>query len=326
MDEPTRLAPDGTPWVEPRGPHLPDWLTSRAGRIPGRAWVFIVVALIDAFWQLRAIPTSSGGFPTDPIPYLVRAVPGVATCLIGAALFTRHRQAWSSDRLLVFGAVLFVVVEVLDRANDVLRSSGVLFTWFPDDPFGGQFTAPALALDAMGGIVTVFAILYLARGVLAGRVGEVWEASPWSTVPIWVVGVLGAAFGLASYALAVVQGDISELGVAYAVYLVILIVSATLIVVGWAYLATIAATGSVNGEGPPNAWAIAAMGGLAIVVGYLISSIATVAGWIAFSPTSEATWTLTLASGAVIIRAVGFVLLLAGFALGLPAAEDEEAV
>jgi hypothetical protein len=43
VDEPTGHTIDGTPWEEPRGPHLPDRLTA----IPLLCWPFIALAIVQ---------------------------------------------------------------------------------------------------------------------------------------------------------------------------------------------------------------------------------------------------------------------------------------
>ena len=43
--EPTGHTIDGTPWEEPRPPHLPDPVVHVARRIPLAAWAFLAIAI-----------------------------------------------------------------------------------------------------------------------------------------------------------------------------------------------------------------------------------------------------------------------------------------
>lgn len=313
---------DGSPpFAEARPPHLPDALTRFLGPFSWTAWSFVVAAVLVAFGRLTAARIQLADVGPDLIQFALQITPGVVSCLFGAALFVRHRKAWTSDRQLVIAAVLLVGVEVLDIAAPYLRS----LLPAQDISVSSAVDTPAFALSALGGVVTVVAVMLLARGLLAGRVDRSWVSSPWATTPIWIVGILAAALGFAAYALAIARGGLPGVGLIDAVVLVVVVGAAVVIVVAWSYVATVAATGSVNGEGPPNAWALAATGGLTILVGYLMSSIASVAGWLILSPEAQADWTLTLATGSVAVRAAGFLLVLGAFALGMPAIEDETA-
>lgn len=312
--------PDGPPpFAEARPPHLPDPLTRFLGLFSWKAWLFVGAAILVAIGRISAARIHLSDVGPDLVQFALQIMPGVVTCLFGAALFVRHRQAWSTDRLLVAAAALFVGVEVLDVATPYVRS----LLPAQDILTESAVDTPAFALNAIGGIVSVVAVTLLARGLLAGRVDRSWVPSPWATTPIWIVGTLAAALGFAAYALAIVRGGLPGVGPVDAFVLFLVIAAAVVIVVAWSYLSAVAATGSVNGEGPPNAWALAATGGLTILVGYLVSSIASVAGWLILSPDAQADWTLTLATGSVALRAAGFLLVLGAFVLGLPAIEDE---
>lgn len=285
------------------------------------AWLFVAAAVLVAFGRVTAARIQLSDVGPDLFQFAVLTTPSVVSCLFGAAIFVRHPRAWSTDRLLAIAAALLVVVEGVDLVAPVVRS----LLPARDIAADAAIDAPSLAFSALDGILTVVAVTVLARGLIAGRVDRSWVSSPWATTPIWIVGVLAAALGFAAYALAIVRGGLPGVGPVDAIVLVGVIGAAVLVVVAWAYMATVAATGSVNGEGPPNAWALAATGGLTIVVGYLMSSIASVVGWLILSPDVQADWTITLATGSVAVRAAGFLLLLGGFALGLPAIEDDAA-
>ena len=124
MSEPTGHTVDGTPWEEPRGPHLPD----RVVGVPPMAWLFIATAIVVTIADLPTLARMGSG-PWFLGQGILGLVPPICSCLLGAVLFIRHPDAVQALPLLVLGAMLSAAVPVLRLGSTLVAS--ILEGWSP---------------------------------------------------------------------------------------------------------------------------------------------------------------------------------------------------
>ena len=317
MDEPVGRTIDGTPWEEPRGPHLPDPLTRGAAGIPPISWIFIALAAIAGIWRV----VHWGFDPAQPINIVTTVlgiVPEVAPFLFGAALFVRHRDAWSTHRTLVTGIVLLCLAELV-AAISTLAGGLVLET---DGETGGMTVRLALSSLAPG-VLTLIGLAGLGRGLSDARTHGVM------TLPrAWTIVILTAAIVLAvgSVYVGIVFLRFSPLAASDGLTLAYVIVSTAVgiaIVWAWAYMAAVTIGGRLTGDRPIGAWRFAAIGPLAILAAYMVQLGGySLIGLTLGSVTDPSLlWGISLgASGAI---AMGHLALIAAFIGGLPSAIEE---
>jgi hypothetical protein len=136
-DEPRGHTIDGTPWEEPRPPHLPDTLT--------RISLWVIPFLVLAGFQLVAGWREWAGQgqlnPGYGVTIFLGLVPGVCASLLGAALFYRHPSANRRLSILVFGVVLLAVTALMELASRPLDE------WFlalsPSADFSSGMPSPS---------------------------------------------------------------------------------------------------------------------------------------------------------------------------------------
>jgi len=285
-----------TPFPEARPPHVPDAVARRSPWVYG----FLAVALIDLSLVVR-----SGLPPATDIESIVVAIistiPAVVAPLLGVALFNRDRNAWRTMPLLAFGVVLLTLGSLLTAVSSVVI--GFLIALTPTDP--DPFTPAVTAFGVLRGLLSVFAVLYVAAGLAAAR------RMPRSRVErpllVWLValGVISAVLSIGAF---LAEGIASSPSLLVQVGLGIVLSLASTF--AWAYLAAITVGGAVAGESPQRAWRLAAIAVGVLIVSPLVST-AIVAVTIA-APANPLLWVVGVAT------ALAWLLLLAAFVMGVP--------
>ena len=322
--EPTGQTVDGTPWEEPRGPHLPDPVVDATRRVPLVAWVFVVLAIATLAWELR---DRVGSFAElDPYGVLTLAifvVPPVATCLFGAALFIRHPRAWSTDPRIVFGIVLLVLVEVVDVARfaafQTIWSTGQDGDLLP--PIG-----PSIGFALVGGLLRAFGFVYIARGLLDARDRGDDGGARRRLLLISALTLLGLVAFAAAYAIAF-DRDLIDVDANGGIAGIAAVLAAQVLVfVAIAYLTATVTTGAASGERPGRAWRLGAVGGWSLLLGALAGYLANAALWLAYAPASGTAPDIYFRFSEALgyVTAAGYLFLLAAFALGLPGVDELE--
>jgi len=306
MTEPTGRTIDGTPWEEPRPPHLPDWLTAMS------PWVlpFAIVAAYQVWllWVGQPLGTNE----TAHIDYWVNSVrsefPGLAACLLGFMLFVRHPDARSSLPQVASGAFLMLSAEVLRLARPAI---GPLVDPFATPPNDFEFTvAVAQAYGVGTALLGIAGIAFIARGLSAARGHEI-------AVPVRSTLVVVTVLVVASWALSTIEwvnsgieatpGAIATTAFSWLVGLVEAL--------AWAYLFIVSVAGWRSGEAPRLGWALAALAaGLALLVDLLLPVI------ILLATPQEQLFRMIEAVG--IASLIAWMLLVVAFAAGLPSTDS----
>ncbi len=322
MDEPTGYTIDGTPWDDPRPPHLPDPVVGVARRVPVAAWAFVVLAVLLALWSFRDV----GGLLTQIIPtsllsLFTSAVQPVATCLFGAALFLRHPSARRTDPRIVFGIVLLVAVEVMQVAGS--QFSEFLQGIVPPEVETNPFFAPGVVLySLLWRTIAVFGLLYLARGLVDAREQD---EDGGARRRGWLIAAVAMASILVAYGTFFVPWSRGQLdftgGWAVVDYLGLLVLAAATIG-STAYLTLVASTGRASGERPPGAWRAAATGLWMILLAGLATSSAYLVGYLVNIGQADAETLFWVVRLTAIVSAAGYLLVLLGFWRGLPGVDE----
>ena len=318
--EPTGYTIDGTPWEEPRPPHLPDPLTGSARRVPAAAWIFIAVAVALLVWDLRDIATVwKDGSTLGVLSLLSGTIPAVATCLFGAALFIRHPSARRTDPLIVFGIALLVIGTCWPVLRTILTA---VFSSSDQDGAPFSFTPLGVEIGIFVGFLLAIGVVYVARGLLDARARDDDSGvRRRSLILVATVAVILITYLSQTYRYWT-DGSVDQTDP----WVIVEIVSSLLVgVIGllaWAYLAATSWTGSASGERPPRAWQFAAWGAGLLVLKLLLTSV-----WywvLTINPPTDSTNELLFWPYRVIgyITALGYVLLLVAFALGLPGIDE----
>jgi hypothetical protein len=305
-DEPTGHTIDGTPWEEPRPPHLPNALT---GLSP---WIFAFLILagfhVLAGWlewdfrrDLRA--------PIRAVGILLVRLPSVCTALMGAAIFFRHPEALRRLPMLVFGVALLNIVALLDLWKVPFTSNAFLpeiFPAFRDAGFPEDESSLILRgiYTAAVNVVSVFGLLYLARGLDgARRLAHVISGRALGiTLTIVALGSAGVSL---QWALAFAEADDVMVPLN-----VVALVMGLISMLAWSYLLVIAIGGLLAGERPRVGWfLIALVAGIEIAIRTLLA----IGGLVTISE-----WAYVLLQVAFLAATANWVLLLLAFVAGVP--------
>jgi hypothetical protein len=293
-DHPTGQTIDGTPWEEPRPPHLPDAATRLS------PWVFPFVLLaalqVIAGW-LEWKAQGDLGDPSYGLSIALGVVQTACVSLLGAALFLRHPDAHRRLPMLVFGVALLVATVLLPLVVKVL-----------DVPLRTDESTFILAIYDYGiNVVSALGLIYLARGLdRARRRSDV---------------VSGRGLGIVLTALVVLAAVVTALPwFASGPELltpgnVVALILSFFVTLAWCYLLVTANRGWRAGERPLVGWLLVVVAaGTSIAVRLLIS----VSGSLDMSQIGPIVlWVISAAFVSV------WVLLLLAFLIGLPSTVAE---
>jgi hypothetical protein len=307
-NEPTGRTIDGTPWEEPRPPHLPDALT----RVSPWVFPFLLLAGIQvtAAW-LDWAGQGDLRYP-NALEFIVwQWLPGVCASLIGAAFFYRHPDAHRRLPMLTMGVVLLAVAALvaIDPIDQALMNAAPVdeaniesaFLWH--GIYGAAIT-----------VVSIFGLLYVARGLAGAR--RFVDVMSGRAVGIALIALVAVA-SVVSLAPYFTTPDAAELLTPVNVVNLMLAKIDTL---AWIYLFVVAFGGWLAGERPRIGWLL-----VALAAGIEVALQVLIAG----------TWlTDVSAGGSVVLQIISlaavtiWVLLLFAFVAGLPfmapAAEGSE--
>ena len=298
--------------LEARGPHLPDTVT----RLGFPFWFFLLLAFARLVWLVRDSPP---GNPTDPgqlISYVASIIPSVAVVLFPAALFLRHPDATVRARTLVFGLLLFVIVEGMRVLSPPLQP---IFEQLTPGSEETPFLVPlALVYNAAIGILGSFAVANIGLGLATARR---YEDAPGVQV-LQMALVMAVSVVAVGGVLSVSQLPLDEIPMTPTVvlYLASTVILSVLFATAWAYVAAVTIRGARAGELPEHAWTTMAVGSGLIIAAYAIRSILFI-----FRPGPD-TQPLLIALNAwlSIGVAAGYLGLLLGLFLGLPSLSGDE--
>ena len=286
----------------------------RIAGVPRPTWAFLALALVSTILAIQTAATSGVSDSFSLSAAVLRGIPTAVAFLIPAALFLRHREAWTTDRVLVVGTVLFGVVELLQFA-----SAGAT-AWFdsviPPDPTNTLPSPLNVTYNVMVGLLGALAPAVTARGLLAARAYEdSRHARRW-----WlIVALLTLIAGVTNILLLVnLSIDIPNDTVVIYFWLTVLTVVVSLIsVFGWAYLAGITLVGWRSYEEPGAGWGLGALASGVVLAGLAASG--TVAAIRVFGPSLSDQLSLTFLGA----FALGYLLLIVAFFARLPAGIDD---
>jgi MFS family permease len=315
--EPTGTTIDGTPWEEPRPPHLPDTVTG----LPLVTILLTAAAAVTAFLTIRDLDLPPAATPMDVVTALLSVTPVIVSFLIPAALFLRHRDAWSAHRTLALGTILLAVGRVIGQLTSLLDG------WFDsiipppeDQPWLNPFS---IALQIVISAVAVLAVIYMARGLIQARVYEDERGTRFWWAVVVLMAVVAGAMGL--LLLGTLPIDAPEEALVSSYWLVMLSIAINIATVAaWAYFTGNAIAGRIAGERPRLGWFLASLSGMCILILFLISGLAT--GFSVMTQSNAPSTVLTLLT---VLPGIAYLLLFVAFLLRLPtthAPVDEEEV
>ena len=311
MIEPTGQTIDGSPWEEPRPPHLPDRLAS----MPWLAWPFLILAAVLVGFALpRVQDVLAAGGPYS-IWSIVTQLDPIATVLLGAALFWRHPDAARELPRIAVGVALLATGEILRLIAEPLAP--ILAGITPPTEALPGLVPLGSAFDAFATSIGLFGLVYLIGGLDDARRFQAEGSSRRIAIPLVALGVV---IGIGKFVRLgeVPVDDTLTVGTVVAVSLIL----STLDVLAWAYLIVIGARGWRSGESPSRGWLAATLAGICV----LIAAVSTTAIELLVATPTEATFMVYLAFSS--IGTAAWILLLIAFGLGLPSTVefDEEDV
>ena len=295
-----------------RGPHLPD-------RWP--VLIFVVLGAAIAWFSYQQVGQSDVTVwaPETVFRFLVNVIPSVSAVLLPGALLLRHPDATHRARTLLFGTLLFAAVPFLRVVEESLQGLFTALTPAPDDL---GFVPLALVYNVLQALVVLFAVLYMGLGLSQARHWAYSRGARTTGFVILFVAVATAAAMLYSTS----QTDLSGMAMNATlwIYFGSSRVVGVLTILTWGYLAMILTRGAMSGEAPTAGWSVAAIGGCLVVATYAIGS------WSGVVRTTDESLQTVIYRTYVLLYSIGYLGLMAGFALGLPSLEpvewdDEEA-
>lgn len=278
-------------------------------RLTPLAWLFVVLAGLDLVQRLLWLPVPP--MPTTSLAGIVRAFSPALVVLLPAAVLVGQPTAWRTSRLLLIGALTLAGAEILGLAWRIYTVSAVA------SAVAAAERVPGEPLDDVARLVV--AVARLAGPVLLGlglsRLLRNRDVA--ATARPTLGGLVAIALGVVVAGAQLLEvlgqrGPLHRLEVVAGVL-------ATLVAIAWAYLAAVALPGA-SADGPSRRTHIAlTMGALALVATSALS----------FVNTAALDGLVELPSGFFVLSAVlsgvGAILLIAGFAAGLPGFLAEDA-
>ena len=236
--------------------------------------------------------------------------------LLPAALLARHRDAPSRLRPILLGMVLLAIVEGLRVLGSPLEP---FFEWLtPGDPAVAFLVPSALVYQVASNLLNALAVTAIAVGLFRARRFEDRAATwPLDAALAGLVVLIGVTGIVSVSRLPAEQLPLTATVVSYIVSTVVLNV---LSAATFGYLAATAIAGARAGEGPWAAWYVGAFGS-ALVIGSLAAL--GVSGLVEVTPDTAGLMN-NVVLGIESVFSLGFVGLLAAFALGLPWLEPVE--
>ncbi len=295
--EPTGRRVDGTPWEEPRPPHLPDRLSSIS------LWVmpFLLVAVLQV-WLF-----SISGPRADSLDWLSAryGVTGLLGSLVGLALFLRHPDARRTLPQIASGAFLLLLQQVMVLLEPAMGPILRRLT----EPSGDLFSSISPVHEAFltfTSIMGIFGIAFIASGLSAARRYADMDAPRGLAAALTIMAAASTAPSILWITM-MEFGDSPEMVVINAVSLVVRLFETVAV----AYLFVVSLTGWLGLEAPRSGWRLATVGAGLILLQLLL------APFVWAPPVSQAAAVVRLAFMAV-GGVVGWVLLVVAFALGFP--------
>ncbi len=305
--EPRGQTIDGIPWEEPRPPHIPDRLSAIS------PWVlpFLVVAAIQLWvlWINQPLSTNQG----STVEYWLGTryqFAEIAGSLIGLALFLRHPDARRTLPQIAWGALLLLLAQVMGLLEQTLDPVFVALAPPSDDLF--FFSPLKEAYSIFTSLVAVFGIAFIASGLSAARRYE-------STGPVRglaaVLVILAVVSAVVSTTVSMLQLTTSEFEVSPALVGTIIgsLLARFLRTLAFSYLVVVSVAGWLGQEAPRSAWRLAAVGAGLLLFPGLMSFL-----WVLLPQEGLFPIFTFIQEGIV----VGWILLVAAFALGLPSTES----
>jgi hypothetical protein len=287
---------------EARGPHLPD-------RWPILVFVGLAIA---AGWA--TYPNPPAWTPESFAAFILDLLPVVCAVLLPAALLLRHPDAPRVARPLFFGTLLFAAVPFLRLAGPALE--GFFLSLTPPSEGVEWFVPSSILYGFFQSLIGLFGVLYIALGLSQARH---WAFRQSARVAGFAVFAVGAAAALATIYSAT-QTDLSQIEMTTSLwaYLIGSIALTVITILTWAYLAMSLVRSTLSGEEPGPGWAAAALGASLVLTTFAIGAWANLVMTSNPDLNNVIFW---VSNGAY---SLGFLLLLIGFALGLPSLEPVE--
>ncbi|MEO8436900.1 MAG: hypothetical protein ABI562_00470 [Chloroflexota bacterium] len=273
-------------------------------------WIFVLFALGDLVWFIVNADLGAAPAPADVVVYVLQVLPALAALLFPVALLARHPDAATRAPVLLLGTVLFGLVQLMLILASPL---GPVFESLTPGTDTVPFVLLAEVYNALTLTVAALGLGLMARGLSLARRYEdrptpiVDWFVPIATTFATVVGILAAS------RLSLTDGQLSPLTIIYIVVNVILGIARVAV---WAYLMTSAFRGISAGEDPQRGWRLAALAGAVILVALVLVNMAGVIDVTDQGIIEAYGWVV------VVTYALGHLLLLAAFVVGLPSLDE----
>jgi hypothetical protein len=288
---------------------------STSSTLSGRigALVFALAGVAYVVWYGTQQPIPQDASLADFILYVLQAVPSVVAILLPAVILVRHPDAWWTARTLLFGAALLAVVPALIILAQPLQ--GFFETLTPPNEDLPLVTL-AEVYRAVILLVGVTGLAYIGLGLSIARryvdIGPRWTTAwfvPAATIFGTVVGVLTA------------QRQVEGVSMTLPLFIYVgsSVILGVLRIAAWAYLASIVTRGLAAGEDPRSGWGLATAATVFVIVALVIINLGGLLG------ITDETIGTVLGYVTVITYAGGHLLLLAGFGVGLPEIDEDDA-
>ena len=231
----------------------------------------------------------------------------VTTVLLPAVLLARHPDATTRAPSVLFGTILYALVQGLLVLGQPLQ--GLFETITPASEELPGLVPLAAIYDGLIGLVGAIGLLYVAIGLVAARTIED-RSAPLIAVVVPTAAVLATILGVASVARIDLEGI--AMSPTLAVYLGSTVVLSILPVVAWAYLATVGMRGWRAGEEPIAGWRLIAVAAVLVLVALALVNVGGLLE--VLDETLFRAYSLSIA----VAYGLGHVCLLAAFLVGLP--------
>jgi hypothetical protein len=278
--------------------------------LPPLAWPFVVFAVLDVIWYALTTNFAPNPPAADVLAYWLQVFPSVASILLPAALLTRHPDATWRARTLLIGTLVLAASQGLVILSDPLQFVFAVITPATQDQ---PVVLSSLLFEDLTSLLIAVGLACIALGLSRARRHED-RSEPVTGLIVVVLAIVGTIDGIVSTSRLDISGLRMSLGLA--VYLVSSAVFGVVRIVAWGYLSATVWRGALAREAPTRGWRLASVGGGAVILALVLLDLVDV-----FNITNGA---LVLSYVTIGSYALGHLLLLVAFAVGLPSFDDAE--